>query len=84
MELEKNRFLDLLYVYEKEIRKNTKNKRKVYLFEIYKMSYIKEIENIIESDKKYVCFYHILLSLTKIQSNVILPIRPFLKSSTTE
>ena len=39
-------FLNLLHIYEKEIRKNTKNKRKVYLFEIYKMSYIKEIENI--------------------------------------
>ena len=42
-------FLNLLHIYEKEIRKNTKNKRKVYLFEIYKMSYIKEIENIIDS-----------------------------------
>ena len=76
MELEKNRFLDLLYVYEKEIRKNTKNKRKVYLFEIYKMSYIKEIENIIESDYKYVCFYHIFLIFEpKVRVIMSLPIK---------
>ena len=48
-------FLDLLHIYEKEIRKNTKNKRKVYLFEIYKMCYIKEIENILESKNRYIC-----------------------------
>ena len=76
MELEKNRFLDLLYVYEKEIRKNTKNKRKVYLFEIYKMSYIKEIENIIERDYKYVCFYHIFLIFEpKVRVIMSLPIK---------
>ena len=40
MDLKENIVLDLLDVYEREIRKHCKNKRKVYLFECYKMSYM--------------------------------------------
>ena len=69
-------FLELLHIYEKEIRKNTKNKRKVYLFEIYKMSYIKEIENILESKNRYICFYKIFLIFEpKVRVVMSLPIK---------
>ena len=69
-------FLDLLHIYEKEIRKNTKNKRKVYLFEIYKMCYIKEIENILESKNRYICFYKIFLIFEpKVRVVMSLPIK---------
>ena len=69
-------FLELLNIYEKEIRKNTKNKRKVYLFEIYKMSYIKEIENILESSYTYSCKYQIFLIFEpKVRVVMSLPIK---------
>lgn len=69
-------FLELLNIYEKEIRKNTKNKRKVYLFEIYKMSYIKEIENILESKNRYICIYQIFLIFEpKVRVVMSLPIK---------
>lgn len=69
-------FLELLHIYEKEIRKNTKNKRKVYLFEIYKMSYIKEIENILESSYTYSCKYQIFLIFEpKVRVVMSLPIK---------
>ena len=65
---------DLLNVYEKEISKNCKNKRKVYLFERFKMeniSYIKYmLENNLYIPSKYNIFivrdpkYRIVMSLT--------------------
>ena len=65
---------DLLNVYEKEISKNCKNKRKVYLFDIFKMeniSYIKYmLENNLYIPSKYNIFivrdpkYRIVMSLT--------------------
>lgn len=36
-------FDDVLNIYEKEIRKNTKNKQKIYKFEKYKMMNLKKI-----------------------------------------
>ena len=69
-------FLDLLHIYEKEIRKKMKNKRKVYLFEMYKMSYIREIESILESKNRYRCFYQIFLIFEpKVRVVMSLPIK---------
>ena len=52
---------DLLYVYEKEVSKNTKNKYKIYNFEKYKMMNIINIKNSIENNTysigKYNIFY---------------------------
>lgn len=52
---------DLINIYEKEISKNTKNKKKVYNFEKNKMENIFDIKNILEKDnyqiKKYNIFY---------------------------
>lgn len=50
---------DLLDIYEKEISKNTKNKKKINNFERNKMENIYDIKNIIESGKYKVGKYNI-------------------------
>ena len=55
------KLLDLLNIYEKEIRKHTKNKRSIYNFDRFKMQNILEVKEALESNKKYKCFYNIFL-----------------------
>lgn len=50
---------DLLDVYEKEVSKNTKNKRKISNFERNKMENIYDIKNIIENGNYYSGMYNI-------------------------
>ena len=50
---------DLLDIYEKEISINTKNKRKIYNFEINKIENIYDIKNIIESNNYKIYRYNI-------------------------
>ena len=50
---------DLLDIYDKEISKNTKNKKKINNFERNKMENIYDIKNIIESGKYKVGKYNI-------------------------
>lgn len=52
---------DLKNIYEKYIRKNTKNKRKLINFEKNKMNNLMEIKNVLENDRKYKCYYKIFL-----------------------
>lgn len=40
---------NLLFIYEKEISKNVKNKKKLYDFEINKMQYIENIMNMLKN-----------------------------------
>ena len=76
MDLRKNIVLDLLDVYEREIRKHCKNKRKVYLFECYKMSYMSEIRDVLVSHKHYSCKYSIFLIFEpKVRVVMSLPIK---------
>ena len=42
---------NLLYIYEKEVSKNTKNKKKIALFERNKIQNIFDIKNIVEGGK---------------------------------
>ena len=44
---------DILYVYEKEISKSVKNKKKLYKFEINKMNNINNIYNILNNFDNY-------------------------------
>ena len=41
---------DLKEVYEKEIRKNVKNKQKIFKFEEYKLEYLLDIKRILENN----------------------------------
>ena len=50
---------DLLYIYEKEVSVNTKNKRKIYNFDRNKMENIYDIKRIIESGNYSVYKYNI-------------------------
>ena len=76
MDLKENIVLDLLDVYEREIRKHCKNKRKVYLFECYKMSYLNEIRDVLVSHKHYSCKYSIFLIFEpKVRVVMSLPIK---------
>lgn len=55
-------FNNILDIYEYEVRKNTKNKKKIYNFDKYKMQNINNIYNIISWYKgNYVCKYNIFL-----------------------
>lgn len=52
----------ILEIYEKEIRKHTKNKRKIYGFDKYKMANIIEIKNTLENfPNNYFCLYNVFL-----------------------
>ena len=42
---------DLKGIYEKEIRKNVKNKKKIFVFERNKIEYLIDIKRVLESDK---------------------------------
>lgn len=50
---------DLIHIYEKEVSKNTKNKRKVYNFEKYKMLNIINIKKILEEGSYHIDRYNI-------------------------
>lgn len=50
---------DLLYIYEHEVSRNTKNKNKVYNFERYKMLNIINIKRLIESGNFHIDRYNI-------------------------
>lgn len=55
---------DIFKIYENEVRKNTKNKKKIYSFEKHKMMYINDIYNTIYNYKTsgdYTCKYNIFL-----------------------
>lgn len=41
---------DIISIYDNEVRKNTKNKRKIYQFEKYKMINIMNIYNMLSND----------------------------------
>ena len=41
---------DLKEVYEKEIRKNVKNKQKIFKFEEYKLEYLLDIKRVLENN----------------------------------
>lgn len=55
------KFIDLLNIYDKEIRKNCRNKLKVYMFEKNKMQNIGNIYNILTSNSYYPFRYNIFL-----------------------
>lgn len=52
---------DLVNIYEKEIKRNTKNKRKVYRFERFKTEYLNEIYDILTNDTYGGIKYNIFL-----------------------
>ena len=65
---------DILNIYENEIRKNTKNKKKIYTFEKHKMILINDIYNIILNYNgvgSYVCKYNIFL-ITRPKNRIIM------------
>lgn len=64
----------ILNIYENEIRKNTKNKKKIYTFEKHKMILINDIYNIILNYNglgSYVCKYNIFL-ITRPKNRIIM------------
>lgn len=74
--MKKISLFDITNIYEKEIRKNVKNKKKLISFEKNKMSNLKEVQDVIESNKKYVCKYKIFLVFEpKIRVVMSLPIK---------
>ena len=65
-------FNDILNIYENEIRKNTKNKSKIYNFEKYKFENINNIYNIIVNyNNNYTCKYNIFL-ITKPKFRIVM------------
>lgn len=57
-------FNDILNIYEKEVSKNTKNKKKIYNFDRFKMQNVNYIYNVItnyDETKVYNCKYNIFL-----------------------
>lgn len=44
----KVKYSDLLHVYENEVRKNIKNKKKILLFERNKIEYLIDIKRVLE------------------------------------
>ena len=65
-------FNNILNIYENEIRKNTKNKSKIYNFEKYKFQYINNIYNIIVNyNNNYTCKYNIFL-ITKPKFRIVM------------
>ena len=45
------KFEDIKQVYENEVKKNTRNKSKIYRFERHKMEYLTEIYDVLTSNK---------------------------------
>lgn len=65
-------FNDILNIYENEIRKNTKNKSKIYNFEKYKFENINNIYNtIVNYNNNYTCKYNIFL-ITKPKFRIVM------------
>lgn len=54
-------FRDLVNIYEKEIRVNTKNKKKIYRFERFKMENLTSIYNMLSDEKEYRMKYNIFM-----------------------
>lgn len=44
-------FNELKHIYENEVRKNTKNKKKIFEFEKYKIEYLIDIQNVLLNNK---------------------------------
>lgn len=55
------KYEDILRIYEDEVRKNTKNKKKIYRFERYKIENLIEICDILESNSYKYMKYNIFL-----------------------
>lgn len=55
------RYEDVLRVYEDEVRKNTKNKKKIYRFERFKIENLTHICDMLESNKYRCMKYNIFL-----------------------
>ena len=63
---------DITYIYENKVRKNTKNKFKIYNFEKYKMQNINYIYNTINNyNNNYFCKYNIFL-ITKPKFRIVM------------
>ncbi len=54
-------FLKIKDIYEKEVRKNTKNKKKVYQFDRFKMMNLTKIYDVLSEDRYCHMRYHIFL-----------------------
>lgn len=54
-------FKDLINIYEKEIRVNTKNKKKIYRFERFKMENMTNIYNMLSNEANYKMKYNIFM-----------------------
>lgn len=57
----KVKFDDIKEIYEKEVRANTKNKKKIYRFERYKMQYLTEIVDVLEQNQYKKMHYNVFL-----------------------
>ena len=62
---------DILNIYEKEICKNTKNKKKLFDFEKNKMENIFDIVNVIENNNYHINKYNIF-SINKPKYRIIM------------